>query len=930
MTFKVMWKLWPRVAEETMQLRCGPQLWRSSTFPHRRSRCWEGPWGLWPPSYVQRKAALDAVSGVVDTGFRGWADGPVKPSCLERGLTLKRLGWNGQPVTPSSTSCSWLCTTVASGGKISFPQNGKKCCQGPPDTQAVLLWAKCMKHGVPGSWGRVCGSIRSRCHLLLGQRPWPGIGAGHIELCCRGWTQTHTFCCRGHAFNVERLPATYVVTAWKRYVAHAWMKLGWLVVRFLDRSLAAWRWLQEKELGAPLHRFGRARPVSKLPEPFCSSSLPGEPWWIVSGAAWVLWMTGRQPIRCAEDDVPMSFASSSSVGRRDRPTVAIDEEGWSPVTAMDLLNANRVATWRDNAGMQEDSDFGYRWSSYEQAAADAGHTVARAWLTVRAEQEELLWPAADLMVESLPKPVPSKSPRLQEPIKRKAHWGLKRKGARLRRNTEESPDAINNRAQALTKVFARLGAIRPRKAMSAGLYEEWQESVQRLAQHLVTQAESPTILNAIKTGEELPVFTKARSRLPQDVDRVDLDSFLNGRHGTNAPTRALASLKWLNNQGQFGWPVQDLHIPAPANPRKKKGQALVITPPMLTFLEEQAEAMWVAGDEHWTCLLGNWMVAAGCMRYKHLLRSEPRRISLSTFHAFCGRGKQRDNRKGFYWALPGHFASGFPWAKHWLTMFSALSETQRQNCGLCFDNNGEPWAMSEITAQAQIQFKDHVPDATALTTYSFRRWGPTLGQLLKLSPVELNALGDWQNKGEAPKAAAMPLHYSAAKYTESVRVKHLVLGSLHFVCDFEAWEVIPDSELLEAAKLGRQAVDQAISRDSQTVWTVPLSADDVKDQLRVSGELVEKAQALKSKTSSIQGKVLSAYMKNGVALCGSYQVKKCELPESQCSGAHKCSVLLKQVRVCGGRRPACECQDRRAMLVEKMPVPEAQSPRPAR
>ena len=100
-------------------------------------------------------------------------------------------------------------------------------------------------------------------------------------------------------------------------------------------------------------------------------------------------MTGRQPIRCAEDDVPMSSASSSSVGRRDRPTVAIDEEGWSPVTAMDLLNANRVATWRDNAGMQEDSDFGYRWSSYEQAVADAGHTVARAWLTVRAEQEEL-------------------------------------------------------------------------------------------------------------------------------------------------------------------------------------------------------------------------------------------------------------------------------------------------------------------------------------------------------------------------------------------------------------------------------------------------------------------------------------------------------------------------------------------------------------
>ena len=240
-------------------------------------------------------------------------------------------------------------------------------------------------------------------------------------------------------------------------------------------------------------------------------------WLVATLAAWVLWMAGRQPILCAGDDVPMSSTSSSSVGRRDRPAGAAAEEGWSPVTAMDLLNANRVAAWRDDAGMQENSDFGYRWSSYEQAVADAGHTVARAWLTVRAEQDKLLWPAADLMVESLPKPVPSKSPRLQEPVKRKAHWGLKRKGARLRRNTAESPDAINNRVQALTRIFAGLGAIRPRGAMSSRLYEEWQESIQRLAQHLVTQAEPPTILNAIKTAAELLVFTKARSRLPQEV-----------------------------------------------------------------------------------------------------------------------------------------------------------------------------------------------------------------------------------------------------------------------------------------------------------------------------------------------------------------------------------------------------------------------------
>ena len=204
---------------------------------------------------------------------------------------------------------------------------------------------------------------------------------------------------------------------------------------------------------------------------------------------WLLGAANIQPVHCAGDDVVTSAASSSSTGRRGRPADALVGVGWSPVTAMDLLNANRVAAWRDNAGMQEDSDFGFRWSSYEQAVADAGHTVARAWLTVRAEQNKLLWPAADTLVDSLPKPVPSKHPRFQEPVKRKAHWGLKRKGARLRRNTADAPDAINNRVQALTRIFASLGAIRPRGAMSSRLYEDWQESIQRLAQHLVTQVD---------------------------------------------------------------------------------------------------------------------------------------------------------------------------------------------------------------------------------------------------------------------------------------------------------------------------------------------------------------------------------------------------------------------------------------------------------
>ena len=471
-TSRAMWRTWQRLAVAKKQLSCGPQLWRCSTFQCRRSRYWKDLWDLWPRSSVQMRLAPDAVSGVEDTAFLGWVPGHVRQPYLEKEPPLLKLGPNGQPVNPSLIGCNWQCMTADSGGRISSHRSGQKCFHVLPGILAVHRWARCTRHGVPGSWVLPCGLTLSQCQLLLGQRHWLGTGAEHTGPCCFGWMLTRTCCCQEPASNVVKLPAMCVGTAWRQSVTHALMRPEQPVVLSWGRSHAAWKWLQGKESGAQPHLFDQDSPGEKLPKPSCNSSPLAEFWLVVSMAAWGLWMVSRQPILCAGDEVARSSTSASSAGRCDRPAGAVGEEGWSPVTAMDLLNANRVAAWRDEAGMQEDSDFGYRWSSYEQAVADAGHTVARAWLTVRAEQDKLLWPAADLMVESLPKPVPSKSPRFQEPIRRKAHWGLKRKGARLRRNTVESPDAINNRVQALTRVFASLGAIRPRGAMSSRLYED--------------------------------------------------------------------------------------------------------------------------------------------------------------------------------------------------------------------------------------------------------------------------------------------------------------------------------------------------------------------------------------------------------------------------------------------------------------------------
>ena len=311
--------------------------------------------------------------------------------------------------------------------------------------------------------------------------------------------------------------------------------------------------------------------------------------------------------------------------------------------------------------------------------------------------------------------------------------------------------------------------------------------------------------------------------------------------------------------------------------------------------------MQSSGNERWTALLGNWLIAVGCLRYRHVLRASPRRISMSTMHCFCWRGKQRANRQGFHFSVPTEFSSGWPWAQHWLDLYNQVPEKDRQHCGLCFDRRGRAWALSEVTRVAQEIFSDSMADTSQLKSYSFRRWGPTFGQALALSPMELNALGDWQARGETPRDAIMPLHR-------------------------------------EACNQGRKDLDRQVHRDIQNVWVRPLTPGEALSKFKLSKSMLAKAAALRSKgarasearsmPSTLGDKVLSAFMRNGQALCGAFQIGRCSRTEQQCRGLHKCAVVLKSARVCGGRHPACECHDKRFLhagdnkAAERVPKPE--------
>ena len=78
---------------------------------------------------------------------------------------------------------------------------------------------------------------------------------------------------------------------------------------------------------------------------------------------------------------------------------------------------------------------------------------------------------------------------------------------------------------------------------------------------------------------------------------------------------------------------------------------------------------------------------------------------------------------------------------------------------------------------------------------------------------------------------------------------------------------------------------------------------------------------------SLQQKQTSAFLRDGQQLCGPYQVGACtHASEDDCPAVHRCAIVLRTGRVCGGRHPGNSCWDRRALMVADLPVLPETSP----
>eukprot|EP00439_Symbiodinium_sp_Y106_P084175 s519_g25.t1 len=218
---------------------------------------------------------------------------------------------------------------------------------------------------------------------------------------------------------------------------------------------------------------------------------------------------------------------------------------------------------------------------------------------------------------------------------------------------------------------------------------------------------------------------------------------------------------------------------------------------------------------------------------------------------------------------------------------------------------------------------------------------------VQLSPTELNALGDWQDR-VSDQRAAMPVHYSGLRYKESLRVKHLLWSFLGELRAYPSWESITPDDIAEHRALAGRLCEVQLKADAEQVWRGPAFASHRprRFMMRWAGALVTKPKAIvdpilpakRKKAAKSErpvgtvgvrpplprvrsapplpmppyiGRVrASQVFKNGSRLCARFNLGRCASEQGACLEQHRCSATKLSFGVFAAARILRDCRTR--------------------
>ena len=131
----------------------------------------------------------------------------------------------------------------------------------------------------------------------------------------------------------------------------------------------------------------------------------------------------------------------------------------------------------------------------------------------------------------------------------------------------------------------------------------------------------------------------------------------------------------------------------------------------------------------------------------------------------------------------------------------------------------------------------------------------------------------------------MALHYSSARYSQSLRNKILATSVAHSCEGHSFWEEVPPSDLDDFKNTAKEKLALSIARDQETLYAAQPTRESLKTHLQFSRARTAAMSATKirakirdsaqrpavSMPDAIRGRVLTAFLKNGRRLCGAFQ-----------------------------------------------------------
>ena len=502
---------------------------------------------------------------------------------------------------------------------------------------------------------------------------------------------------------------------------------------------------------------------------------------------------GDPPTDCDEDAESVATVSSdeSDVSIFGLRSIAYSSDGsWSECD-QSLISDNSddidtdtekqlVANWRETRQLQYDRDFAFIYTTFDEAYAEAGRAVSTAWSRCRQRAELSLHTDASHILAFK---ATSEKIKACEEAKKKIQQRIRGPmRSRPLRNPGQGTqpaecDADKERFKQQLIDIMKLGECHKRNNSKAS-DQEYNDSIERKVLKICRNAEIPTLQKAVTTCNDLNDWIEARAdgTTFTDIQPLVLESFV---FNSKAQTRVITSLKWLRNNLGLNFPLDDMNQPTVGRSSGVLGldakQTPAAQPLMVNHLENEMRRLYEKDDPTWPALLGSWLQAAACLRLSHIIsRSAPVERFPGWILFFCKRGKQKHNRKGFYWGVPDMTSDGWDWATAFLALYDKKRRSRQGSSlmGAIFRADDfehfTPRAVNIITQAAMQQV---IENPHLLGTYSWRRYLPTMALKVKSSPEERLALGDWQDNELLKATAPITLRYADGKDGLSRQIK---------------------------------------------------------------------------------------------------------------------------------------------------------------